>query len=175
MESNLNSTPPTILFIVPYRDRKEQLSFFKRHMKYILSDITDPYHILVVHQNDTRPFNRGAMKNIGALYAKQTWPDTYPTMTLVFNDVDVAPLEKDLVSYSTTPRNVKHFYGFTYTLGGIVSIRGADFDASTGFPNLWAWGFEDNLMQTRCQRAHLTIDRSTFYPVMDKHMIHLQD
>ena len=144
-------------------------------MKYIMADTADSYHILVVHQQDTRPFNRGAMKNIGAIYAKQTWPEAYPTMTLVFNDVDVAPLDQGLVHYPATPGSVKHFYGFTYTLGGIVSIRGADFDASMGFPNLWAWGFEDNVLQTRCIRANLSIDRTTFYPIMDKHMIHLQD
>ncbi len=169
------TSAPSVLFIIPYRDRQEQLSFFKRHMKYILSDSDESYHILVVHQNDTRPFNRGAMKNIGAIYAKQKWPDAYPTMTLVFNDVDVAPLEKGLISYSTLPSIVKHFYGFTYTLGGIVSIRGADFERMRGFPNLWAWGFEDNVMQVRCETARLNIDRSTFYPIMDKRIIHLQD
>jgi hypothetical protein len=140
-----------------------------------MEDSPDSYHILIVHQQDNRPFNRGAMKNIGAIYAKQEWPDAYPDMTLVFNDVDVAPLDKGIISYSTSPSIVKHFYGFTYTLGGIVSIRGADFEKMRGFPNLWAWGFEDNVMQVRCEKTKLHIDRTTFYPILDKRIIHLQD
>lgn len=168
---------PQIVFIVPYRDRERQMRFFRRHMGYIMEDVEPgSYAILFVHQKDNRPFNRGAMKNIGAIQAKQKWPEAYPTITLVFNDVDTMPLEKGLIEYNTTSGVVKHFYGFTHTLGGIVSICGADFDKCGGFPNLWAWGFEDNVFQRRCMDAGLRIQRGNiFYPIMDRNIIHLQD
>ena len=34
-----------------------------------------------------------------------------------------------------------------------------------GFPNYWAWGFEDNLLNKRVLASNITIDRSQFYLV----------
>ena len=63
---------PKIIFIVPYRDREQQLSFFNRHMKYILEDYQEnDKKIMIIHQNDERSFNCGAIKNIGFLIVKQ--------------------------------------------------------------------------------------------------------
>ena len=33
-----DSITPKLIFIVPYRDREQQLIFFKRHIEYILED-----------------------------------------------------------------------------------------------------------------------------------------
>ena len=44
-----------------------------------------------------------------------------------------------------------------------------------GFPNLWAWGFEDNELQKRALRLGITIDRTQFHPFMDKNILQLQD
>jgi len=167
------SSVPSIVVIVPYRDRDQQQQFFANHMKNIMEDYN--YRILYIHQKDTRSFNRGAMKNIGFLYVKQMYPDNYKNITLVFNDVDTLPMTKGFLNYETTFGNVKHFYGYNYTLGGIVSIKAADFEAINGFPNYWAWGFEDNVFQQRVSLANFTIDRSNFYPIMDKNIIQLQD
>jgi hypothetical protein len=85
-------------------------------------------------------------------------------MTLVFNDVDIMPIVKGLIQYETTPGVVKHFYGFSHTLGGIVSITGGDYEKTGGFPNFWAWGSEDNCFNQRVIDSRLYIDRSNFFP-----------
>ena len=64
-------TVPTKIFIVPYRNREQHKTHFDVYMKYILEDIPqDDYEIFFIHQQDNRPFNRGAMKNIGFLAMK---------------------------------------------------------------------------------------------------------
>ena len=167
-----SSVIPKIVFIVPYRNRETQLESFKTHMKYILQDYApDDYVIHYIHQMDQRIFNRGAMKNIGFLVVKNKYPNDYKNITLVFNDVDTMPVQKNLFHYDTSLGVVKHFFGFTYTLGGIVSIKAADFERINGFPNFWAWGYEDNLIQKRIENIGMTIDRSIFYKIGDKNII----
>jgi hypothetical protein len=175
MEETSN-TLPKLIFIIPYRNRELQRRFFIRHMKYILEDLNPTeYRLLFVHQLDSRDFNRGAMKNIGFLIAKQLYPDDYENMTFVFNDVDTLPLEKNLFHFETSHGTIKHFFGFMFALGGIVSITGKDFENIGGFPNFWGWGFEDNALQKRATQNKILIDRREFYPILDKHVIQLQD
>jgi hypothetical protein len=169
-------TIPKLIFIVPYRDRVQQQYFFASHMKVILEDIPETdYKIYYLHQKDDRNFNRGAMRNIGFLAMKAKYPDNYKNITFVFNDVDTMPFTKNFLNYETEKGVVKHYYGFTFALGGIVSIKGADFEAIDGYPNFWAWGYEDNLLQYRVLDAKLVIDRSQYYPVMDKNIFQMKD
>ena len=117
-----------IIFIVPYRNREQQQKFFKRQMEYVLEDINN-YKIIFIHQKDKREFNRGAMKNIGFLVLKDLYPNDYKNINLVFNDVDTMPFTKKILfNYFTKEILLKHFYGFKYTLGGIVSIMASDFE-----------------------------------------------
>ena len=170
------SPVPKIIFIVPYRDRQQQLTFFLSHMKYVLEDMNkDDYKLFIIHQKDSREFNRGAIKNIGFLAVKNKYPNDYQNMTFVFNDVDTMPFTKNFLNYDTTSNIVKHFYGYVHTLGGIVSIKGADFEKINGFPNYWAWGFEDNELQFRVSESNMQIDRSNFYPILDKNILQLKD
>lgn len=155
---------PKFIFIIPYRNRQTYLEKFIGQMTYILEDIpSSHYKILVIHQSDRRIFNRGAIKNVGFLYVKNLYPNDYKTITLVFNDVDTFPLNKNYIDYTTRPGIVKHFFGFKYALGGIVSITGGDFEKINGYPNLWTWGYEDNMIQVRVSKARLLIDRTNFY------------
>lgn len=161
-------TLPKFIFIVPYRNREEHLAFFKTQMEKVLinTNIQD-YKILFIHQCDTRSFNRGAIKNIGFLAVKQMYPHHYKQITLVFNDVDCMPREAGIVNYVTSPGIIKHFYGYIYTLGGIVCINAGDFERIGGFPNFWNWGYEDNMLQKRTLAAGIRIDRSVFYEVYE--------
>ncbi len=159
---------PKIIFIVPYRDRPQHLENFKTHMKTVMEDYEPgSYKYMFVHQCDTRSFNRGAMKNIGFIAAVKMYPKDYENITFVFNDVDCMPAHKNMLEYATTLGVIKHFYGFTYTLGGIVSILGKDFARINGFPNFWGWGYEDNLLQTRAKNAGIIINRDVFFDIND--------
>jgi len=165
---------PDVVFIVPYRNREQHKTFFTRYMKdYILKDVGYKWQIVFVHQHDMRAFNRGAMKNLGFKYLKDKYPKYYKDITIVFNDVDTAPYKPDLVEFRTTQGTVKHFYGFYFALGGMVSMKAGDFEMLNGFPNLWAWGFEDNELQTRWieQFGKNKIDRSTFFKDADSNIL----
>lgn len=163
---------PKIVFIVPYRNREFEKIHFSVYMKYLMEDYhRDDYEIYYSHQMDGRPFNRGATKNIGFLALKAKYPDAYKDMTFVFNDVDTVPVRKNMLDYKTVKGTVKHFYGFTFALGGIFSIVGADFELCNGFPNNWGWGLEDNAMNNRVLKNNLVIDRSGFYPIHAREII----
>ena len=175
-EAKKKVNPPSVVFIVPYRDRTQHQEFFTRHMKTVMADIPEEdYRIYYIHQTDTRDFNRGAMKNIGFLMVKNKYPSDYKNITLVFNDVDTMPYTKNFLNYKTKVGVVKHFYGYKFALGGIVSIMGQDFEKTLGFPNFWAWGYEDNTLKKRVDKHNLAISYDQFYPIMDKNILQLKD
>jgi hypothetical protein len=82
----------------------------------------------------------------------------------VFHDVDNLPYTKGLLNYDTRPGVLKHFFGYPFALGGIVSIKAGDFERTGGYPNFWAWGSEDNCFNQRVIDARIYIDRSNFFP-----------
>jgi len=167
---------PKIVFIVPYRNRPQHKFFFSNYLKTIMdeSSLKDDYEVYFSHQCDVRTFNRGATKNIGFLAVKQKYPDDYKNITFIFNDIDTIPFS-NIFDYETVPGIVKHFYGFDYALGGIVAVNGLDFESINGYPNFWGWGMEDNVLQTRCEKKSIKIDRSQFFPIGNPNILHLFD
>ena len=165
--------PPTKIFVVPYRNRPEQQFFFCKYMTFLLEHMTD-YEIYFSHQSDERSFNRGATKNIGFLAMKQKYPNDYKKMTFIFNDLDTIPFNR-IFDYDTIEGVVKHYYGFENSLGGIVVIKGSDFERINGYPNFWSWGLEDSCLQKRCLQASLAIDRSHFYKIGSPEILQLFD
>ena len=164
---------PKRVFIVPYRNRVQHKFFFSKYMSFILEDCDD-YEIYFSHQCDARTFNRGATRNIGFLAIKEKYPEHYKDITFIFNDVDTIPFNK-IFDYQTTHGVVKHYYGFKYALGGIVLMKGADFEMINGYPCFWGWGMEDNALQKRCDRYGLTVDRSVFYNIGSPEILQLFD
>ena len=167
---------PKLVFIIPYMNRPHEKLFFSNYMKYILEDYDeDDYEIYYSHQIENKPFSRGGTKNIGFIAIKEKYPEHYKTITFVFNDVDTIPYEKNILNYITNTGIVKHFYGFNFTLGGIFSITGEDFERCNGFPNLYGWGMEDNAMQDRVLENNIKIDRSVFYTLNSNKIINLKN
>lgn len=167
---------PKLIFIIPYRDREKEKVIFLDKMRILLDhvDVND-YKIYFVNQCDDQPFNRGAIKNIGFLMVKNKYPTCYKNITLCFNDVDTFPKEKGLIdNYITIPGIVKHFYGYKFALGGIVSITCHDFEITNGFGNYFSWGYEDNILNERVLKANMIIDRSVFFNIDDKQIIQLK-
>ena len=173
MTTELELKAPKRVFIVPYRNRVQQKFFFSKYMSFILED-HDDYEIYFSHQCDARTFNRGATKNIGFLAIKEKYPQHYKDITFIFNDIDTIPFNK-IFDYHTTNGVVKHYYGFKYALGGIVVIKGDDFEKINGFPCFWGWGMEDNALQKRCEYFGIKIDRSLFYNIGSPEILQLFD
>lgn len=164
---------PKRIFIVPYRNRIQHKFFFSKYMEFLLENDND-YEIYFSHQCDTRPFNRGAVKNIGFMAVRNKYPEHYKDMNFIFNDLDTLPFNK-IFDYSTEAGTVKHYYGFKYALGGIVVIKGGDFENTNGYPCLWGWGMEDNALQVRCLKQKLKIDRTQFYDIGSPQILQLFD
>ena len=60
--------PPKFIFIIPYKNRLPQLTFFSKYIKYIMEDYSDDeYEFYFSHQCCYNIFNRGGVKNIGFL------------------------------------------------------------------------------------------------------------
>ena len=64
---------------------------------------------------------------------------------------------KNQFSFDTKPGEINHFYGYPHTLGGIFAIKAADYERTSGFPNIWTWGLEDNVLHERVRALKMRI------------------
>ena len=164
ISTDISKNIPEKIFVVPYRDRKQHKAIFLHYMKYILED--ENYEIYFVEQNDKRHFNRGALKNIGFMQGKENYPNHYRNITFIFHDIDLIPYKKGLFSYKANIKEAYHYYGFDFLLGGIVAMKGEDIERINGFPNYWAWGWEDNAIASRFQKILKgKVNRSEFLKI----------
>ena len=145
--------------IVPYRNRPQQLKRFLNHMDEYLTNLD--YQIFIIEQSDDKPFNRGALLNVGYKIACNNECDYF-----VFHDVDMLPEDVDY-SYSDKPLHLathlqEHDYETTFYdyFGGVTMFNKEDFHLINGFSNeYWGWGFEDDDLLIRCLESDLELDK----------------
>lgn len=139
-----------LAIIVPYRDREEHLSKFLPEMENC--DFLDgiDYEILIVEQEEGKPFNRGKLLNIGAVHS-------YTASYYCFHDVDMLPIVTDY-SYVSVPTHLAaEAEQFGYKLpyqgyfGGVTLFDKHSFIKINGYSNdYWGWGAEDDDVMFRC-------------------------
>lgn len=148
--------------IVPYRDRKEHLNIFKKHISEYLNSKGITFELIIVEQSDDKPFNRGKLLNIGFLEAEKLG-----CRYVVFHDVDMLPIDADY-SYSSDVLQLANEFisDVDYTkeiydgyFGGVTLFPIEKFKSINGYPNdFWGWGFEDDELLRRCVENGIETD-----------------
>lgn len=140
-----------ISIVVPYRNREEHLAQFTPFMEEILSK-AEGYspEIIIVEQDDDKPFNRAKLLNIG--YAESKDCDCF-----CFHDVDMLPLNPDYSPVEAPTHlaaEVEQFnWGLAYDgyFGGVTMFDKESFEKINGYANeYWGWGAEDDDVLSRC-------------------------
>jgi predicted glycosyltransferase involved in capsule biosynthesis len=136
--------------IVPFRNREEHLEQFLPTMEKLdlLEDIN--FEILIIEQEEGKPFNRGKLLNVGAKESDSTY--------YCFHDVDMIPIVSDYSSISNPTHLAAEAEQFGYKLpydgyfGGVTLFDRASFYKINGFSNdYWGWGAEDDDIMFRCK------------------------
>ena len=142
---------------VPYRDRENHLNQFLPNIINYLIDKNINFKIYVVNQDDNKPLNRGALKNIAVKYALRD-----NCNYVAFHDIDMLVENADYsyVKYPTriaTKFNPKmDKYGYKNYFGGVVLLNREHLVKTNGYSNgYWGWGAEDDDLFFRCKFNNL--------------------
>lgn len=153
----MTPAPHRLNIVVPYRDRESHLAQFVPHLAaYMAARHPDlSYRVTVVEQEDDgRPFNRGALKNIGFLLGEGD------SDYVCLHDVDYLPDDADYgwaedptpilwdgalerpIAPDQSDRVIRN--DLESTFGGVVLVPNGAMRRVDGYSNLyWGWGFED--------------------------------
>lgn len=121
----------SVAVIVPYRNRETHLEVFQRFFHNYLRRQQIHYKVFIVEQNDTKPFNRGKLFNIGSKYASKLG---FPC--LILHDVDLIPMNLgNIFACTAKPRHMSSSLDdFRFNLpydglfGGAVAILSQTFE-----------------------------------------------
>jgi len=148
-----------LAIVVPYRDREDHLKKFIPAMQSceFLEGIN--YEILIVEQEEGKPFNRGKLLNIGAIQC-------HTASYYCFHDVDMLPLVSDY-SYVPNPTHLAaeaEQFGFKLPyqgyFGGVTLFDKHSFIKVNGYSNdYWGWGAEDDDVMFRCVIKEAKVSR----------------
>ncbi len=148
-------------FIIPYRNRKENLNEFISRFTDILKDTSIDAQFYIIHQMNADEFNRGALKNIGFLEISKIRPDGL----FIFHDVDIYPRYWGSIDYNTLNGTIRHpveqpFMLVKENLGLICCFWKEEFIKVNGFPNYYGWGIEDITIRHRAEKMGIIIDEN---------------
>ena len=167
-----------LAIIVPYRattqpQRKKQLVAFI----YCLMSRIPAASIYIIEQGNDKPFNRGALLNIGVKLSDLSDDDI-----VCFHDVDLIPCNDIIPEYliPLSKKTVRHIgrawkrYDSDSYLGGILMVHQCDFVAINGFPNdFWGWGGEDDELRDRINRQGYHIENKIHGTIIDQERMSL--
>lgn len=140
--------------IIPYRNRAQHLAKFLKHYRPLFPHA----EFLIIEQSIHKQFNRGLIKNIGALESNADY--------FIFHDVDM--LVQGRADYSC-PEHPTLFathasqFGwkmpFPEYFGGVVAFKRQHFEDINGYSNRFeGWGGEDNELYYRVLACGLKIE-----------------
>ena len=146
----------SLCIIVPYRDRNIALQKLIPELRNYVSKQVQNFDIVVIEQNNNKPFNKGFLNNIAFLMNPDY--DYY-----CFHDVDLIPEFSDY-SYPELPTHLSsHCSQFNYInipdkiMGGVITFKKEHFIETNGYPCTYeGWGKEDDALYNRCEQANLT-------------------
>lgn len=141
--------------IIPYRNRAQHLAQFLKHYRPKLPDA----EFLVIEQSINKQFNRGLIKNIGALQSQADY--------FIFHDVDMlvqGPADYSYPEHPTHLATQASQFGWKMPhdkyFGGVVAFNRADFEKINGYSNqFWGWGGEDDSLYYSVIANDLQVDR----------------
>jgi len=159
-----------LAIVVPYRDRKAHLGHFLPHMATFIVQRSIPCRIVIVEQTDGKPFNRGALLNVGFDLTRKD------SDYVCFHDVDYLPLDADYsfpnqpccavwygaetrpIDPATPQRRIVH--RLEQFFGGVVLASKEHFETVNGYSNrYWGWGHEDTDLRRRFKAQNIPLGR----------------
>jgi GT2 family glycosyltransferase len=161
--------------IVPYRNRETARRLLLPRLKEYVSKQVENFEIIVVEQQNDKPFNKGLLNNIG--FAASAKDSDY----VCFHDVDLLPEFADY-SYPVVPTHMSsHCSQFNYInipdkiMGGVILFTTEHYKKVNGYSNEFnGWGKEDDDLYARCELESLKPYKSRFgrfYSVPHQHRL----
>lgn len=143
------------VIIVPYRDRPHQLNEFRAVVAPLLLKHLDNTKIVVIEQDQGKPFNRGKLLNVGCKEYLNS------AKYIITHDIDMIPCIDIICTDYTKQLPIYSIYAaHKASLGGITKLSTDTLRAVNGFPNdIWGWGIEDRALYYRCKIASIPIER----------------
>ncbi|CAB9514972.1 Beta-1,4-galactosyltransferase 3 [Seminavis robusta] len=150
--------------VIPYRARQYHLQEFLKYMNpYLATHFpNDTFSLWILEQDDSEPFNRAWLANVGLREILRHSPTT---QCVILHDVDLIPSAKKVVPYTTCHvplqlgSELQHYdWTFpypTYT-GGITSMSLSHWQLVNGLSNDYiGWGGEDDDLYHRLRMCGL--------------------